>query len=684
MKKIIGSVLLSLALSAAASAAEKLVLEVRPDCPQAMYACGETATFIVKVTDTNGVPLKAGKVTTVLDNFGSRIIAPTNVVDLAKGNPFTVSGSLAEPGFLRLVLRSDLAGFPATQYRKDEWFAAVGFEPEKLRPAAPCPEDFDAFWAKGREEVTKVPLDAKVEPSTKWSDAKWDVWGVSFATLDGRRVYGWLAKEKGARGKLPVIVQVAAAGFGGWSQNPRKTPGYLNLFMTVFPFPPDAETQKPAYDRLNEACKAKWGSSRYCTAGITSDDPRDFYFYPVLLGIDRAIDWVAAREDADPSRFVYDGTSQGGGFGLYCVGLNRHFTKGAFHVPALTDHSSHRAGRFDGWPQFLDEQTTAAGRVTVERNAPYYDGVNFAQRIRVPVTVTCGTADSACHPHCVWTAYNQIPVKDKKIMTGFAMPHGEWGYFYSRTAAWLKDDGTVASAPEEGHVTISDKPKAGSEDPKHWWQKALEYRDNEAKEKSDADVVWLGDSITHYFENKENQPLWRKWFGGKEAGAPYLGLNFGIEGDTTDNLLFRMRHSLGKVHPKAIVLLIGTNNAGKRSVKAEPPEDTVKGLKAIIDELRRTQPQATVLVYALFPRGKGVTDPCMVRNEKVNEGLEKLCDGRQFIFRNINDAFLWPDGVVNEKLLGDRLHPSYAGYEVWLGDVLPQLRKIFGSSRTFD
>ena len=225
-------------------------------------------------------------------------------------------------------------------------------------------------------------------------------------------------------------------------------------------------------------------------------------------------------------------------------------------------------------------------------------------------------------------------------------------------------------------MTIADKPRPASEDPNHWWWKPLAYRENEVKKKSAADVVWLGDSITHYFDNPENRPLWQKWFGGKTTGAPYLGLNFGIEGDTTDNLLFRMKRSLGKLHPKAFVLLIGTNNTGMRSLKDEPPEDTVKGLKAILDELRRTQPQATVLVYAIFPRGLGVKDPCMVRNEKVNEGLEKLCDGRQCIFRNINDVFLWPDGSVNEKLLGDRLHPSREGYEVWLGDVLPQLRRI--------
>lgn len=69
---------------------------------------------------------------------------------------------------------------------------------------------------------------------------------------------------------------------------------------------------------------------------------------------------------------------------------------------------------------------------------------------------------------------------------------------------------------DDGHVTIADKPRPASKDPKHGWWKSPEYRDNEAKAKSDAEVVWLGDSITHYFELKENLPLWRKWFGGKE------------------------------------------------------------------------------------------------------------------------------------------------------------------------
>ena len=419
------------------TAGPAVTLDVKPDRAEATYACGETATFTVKVVGTNGVPLTAGRVTTVLDDFGSTVISPTNVVDLSHGNPFTVSGTLKTPGFLRLVLISDIPNFPHTQYCADSWFAAVGFEPEKLRPARPCPDDFNAFWQRGRAEAAAIPLDAQVEKSEKWSDAKWDVWSVSFATVADRRIYGWVAKEKGVTNRLPARVQVAAAGFGGWSQNPMKRPGYVNLFLTVFPFAPGPGAEA-AYRKLDAESRSTWGGE-YSTAGIGADDPRACFYYPVLLGADRAIDWLAARDDVDPRQFVYDGTSQGGGFGLFCAGLNGHFTKVVCHVPALTDHSAYENGRLSGWPNFVSKQTTPERRAAAARNAAYFDGVNFARNIRIPIYVTCGTSDAACHPHCVWTAYNVIPSADKHILTGFGMPHGEWGEFYAKTANWLKE-----------------------------------------------------------------------------------------------------------------------------------------------------------------------------------------------------------------------------------------------------
>ena len=87
------------------------------------------------------------------------------------------------------------------------------------------------------------------------------------------------------------------------------------------------------------------------------------------------------------------------------------------------------------------------------------------------------------------------------------------------------------------HVCVADKAAPMSTDTNHWWWRAQAYRVNQVKEAKAAgrtvDVFLLGDSIIHYWENKENQKSWERTFSG-EGKAKYLGLNLAIEGDRTE------------------------------------------------------------------------------------------------------------------------------------------------------
>ena len=74
--------------SAAVSAA--ITLSVETDHANALYRCGETATFTVTAKDDAGAPLQ-GAFTARLDNFGPKVVA-TAEVDLAKTNAFTLTG----------------------------------------------------------------------------------------------------------------------------------------------------------------------------------------------------------------------------------------------------------------------------------------------------------------------------------------------------------------------------------------------------------------------------------------------------------------------------------------------------------------------------------------------------------------------------------------------------------------
>ena len=71
-------------------------------------------------------------------------------------------------------------------------------------------------------------------------------------------------------------------------------------------------------------------------------------------------------------------------------------------------------------------------------------------------------------------------------------------------------------------------------------------------------IVFLGDSITHFWEGA-GKDVWKKYF----ARGRYKALNLGFSADRTEHVLWRISNGeFDGYVAKAIVLMIGTNNAG--------------------------------------------------------------------------------------------------------------------------
>jgi len=404
-------------------------IEISTDRKNAMYRCGETAAFTVKVTGTNGLA-KAGAVTVVLDNFGPGVIA-SNDFALAASNPIVIRGKRDDPGFLRLTVRDGT--------KSVVW--GVGYEPERIRAVTQVPDDFDAFWADAKKMLAaEIPLDAQMTKVPERCTVKFDFYRISFATF-GRRVHGYMSIPTDAnRAPFPVELQVAAAGFGNWTNDMSGEADRIKVFFGVYPFEPHWQWKKlgleAKYKEQDKVLDAKYHCGRYCTAG--SGVSREAYFYyPVILGIDRAVDWLAARPDVDPKRIRYQGTSQGGGMGLALTALNKHISRAAFFVPAMTDTLAGQAGRQSGWPQPVESQSTPEAKAMTAKVMPYFDGAVFATRITCPVRFAVGLADNTCPPHCTWAAYNAIASEDKDIVYGIGMGHGCRGDFYKKHGDWL-------------------------------------------------------------------------------------------------------------------------------------------------------------------------------------------------------------------------------------------------------
>jgi len=188
----------------------------------------------------------------------------------------------------------------------------------------------------------------------------------------------------------------------------------------------------------------------------------------------------------------------------------------------------------------------------------------------------------------------------------------------------------------------------------------------ETAKNGDFDVLFEGDSITDWWSQASPQ-------GGKAVLDKHFGdvkvANFAVAGDTTQGLLWGLQNGEGQGRkPKAIMLMIGTNNTGSNS----GPE-IAEGVGADVFELRKDFPDAKILLLAIFPRGAGPNDSNRLKNEEANAIIAKLDDGQHVFFKNINSKFLKEDG----SLIGfrpDNLHPTEEGYEIWASAVEDTLK----------
>ncbi len=180
-------------------------------------------------------------------------------------------------------------------------------------------------------------------------------------------------------------------------------------------------------------------------------------------------------------------------------------------------------------------------------------------------------------------------------------------------------------------------------------------------------VVFLGDSITEFWQNR-GKAVW------DERYAKYNAANFGVSGEHTEHTLGHIAGGLLKdLHPKVVVLMIGTNNIGH--IPDEKPWWTAAGIKKIVTTVHERLPETKVLLLGVFPRGKKdsrqrkqVTD--------INADIRKLDDGKKTRFLDLTPKFLDANGEIPRDIMPDGLHPNAKGYQIWAESMQPLLDEL--------
>jgi beta-glucosidase len=189
----------------------------------------------------------------------------------------------------------------------------------------------------------------------------------------------------------------------------------------------------------------------------------------------------------------------------------------------------------------------------------------------------------------------------------------------------------------------------------------------EALEKGPVNLLWVGDSITDAWRGGPQNKLYvQRW-------GKHNPLNIGISGDKTEHVLWRLDNGeVEGIRPKAVVVMIGTNNLG--NPPKATPEDTAAGVTCVVRSLREKLPDAKILLLGVFPRGAKADDPYRAQIKTINDTIAKLDDGGKHVtYLDIGDKFLAPDGTLPADIMPDALHPNEKGYQIWADAIGPTL-----------
>ena len=204
----------------------------------------------------------------------------------------------------------------------------------------------------------------------------------------------------------------------------------------------------------------------------------------------------------------------------------------------------------------------------------------------------------------------------------------------------------------------------------YWWANRFLAKHNEidAWRGKAVDVVLLGDSIMHFWEWK-HPASWGRFTEGRHV------LNLGYGGDRTETVIWRILHGeLDGYHARTVVLMIGTNN---NTAETTDPANVAKGVERIVALIRERQPEARIVLHPIFPRGvsaqSGHAAP-RARNERTNALLKAFADkDGEIVWVDFNDRFLDASGWVPKTLMADEIHPTDAGYDLWMDALAPVL-----------
>lgn len=365
---------------------------VAPDHLDWTYKTGEKVKFTIIVIK-NGNPLPDAH---IVYEIGPERMDATKIdsLTLKNGKVEIEGGTLKAPGFLRCIVTADVDGF---KYRN---LATAGFNPSEIKPTVILPADFDVFWTKAKQELSKVPMDARMRLVPERCTGNVNVYEVNLGNINNSRLYGIACIPK-KEGKYPAIMLPPGAGvrsyYGDVALAER---GVITFTIGIHGIPVTMPDE--VYKNLADGALKGYPA-------FNLDDKNNYYYKRVYLGCVRANDFLVSLPQYDGEHLGVTGGSQGGALSIVTAALDNRVKYLASYYPALSDLTGYLNNRAGGWPHFFYAKWGPTNNVKDKvETIGYYDVVNFAKSLKAEGMYAWGFNDETCPPTSMYSAYNSI------------------------------------------------------------------------------------------------------------------------------------------------------------------------------------------------------------------------------------------------------------------------------------
>ena len=210
----------------------------------------------------------------------------------------------------------------------------------------------------------------------------------------------------------------------------------------------------------------------------------------------------------------------------------------------------------------------------------------------------------------------------------------------------------------------------------NWWDRHKDVLS--IKDSINPEIVLIGNSITHFWggepklrwpdrnlRNPNGPKSWDSLF------HNYRVLNLGFGWDRTQNVLWRLdRGELDGLHPRTIIINIGTNNTSQtQNARMNTAPEIIEGIRAICLRVHSKVPDAKIVLMGIFPREQKKDHPRRTLINEINKQLESFANEHNFTFVDIGSKMLDKDGTFIPGLTSDYCHPTEKGYQIWADGI---------------